>query len=96
MSLSWSLLGFHAIANLFSLATRVKYSDKQREDAQKLFNEHKAAMNLPDRELAQSLLECCGDFRACLEAKKCLLTRIKPARLYCTQVDKTLQGIQVL
>jgi hypothetical protein len=53
----WSLLGFHAIADLFSLAKRVKYSDKQREDAQKLFNEHKAAMNLPDRELAQSLLE---------------------------------------
>jgi hypothetical protein len=57
MSLSWSLLSFRVIADLFSLAKRVKYSDKQREDAQKLFDEHKATMNPLDRELAHSLLQ---------------------------------------
>jgi hypothetical protein len=57
MSLSWSLPSFRVIADLFSLAKRVKYSDKQREEAQKLFDEHKATMNPLDRELAHSLLQ---------------------------------------
>jgi len=52
-------------------------------------------MNQHDRRLAQSLLDLSSDLRSDFEAK-CLPTRIMQARLYCTQVDKTLQKIQAL
>lgn len=43
----------------------------------------------------QEASSSCRDLRGGLEAR-CLLARIRHARLYCVQVDKTLQEIQVL
>jgi len=73
----------------------VEDSDQLLERAQALFDEHQAAMDQHDRDLAHSLLQHSIDLRVGFEAK-CLPTRIKQARLYCAQVDETLQKIQAI
>jgi len=80
---------------VFAPAKQVEDCDQRLNRAQGLFDEHGAVMNPHDREFAQSLLDYSSDLRTDLEAKS-LLTRIKQARMYCTQVDKTLQKIQAI
>jgi hypothetical protein len=87
------LFDYRLIVDLMAPAKQVEHSGRQLQRAHELFEEHQAEMDPHDHQLAQSFLERCGDLRGGLEAK-CLLTRIKQARLYCTQVDKTLQNIQ--
>jgi len=79
----------------FQPAKQVECGDQRLKRAQALFDEHGAVMDTHDRELAQSLLDYSSDLRKDFEAK-CLLTRIEQARLYCAQVDKTLQKIQAV
>jgi len=81
--------------DIIAPAKQVEDSDRRLKRAQALFDQHEAMMDPHTRELAQSFLEYSNDFRKDFEAK-CLPTRIKQARLYCTQVDKTLQKIQAL
>jgi len=89
------LFDFRAIAHAIAPSKQVEDSDGQLEHAQALFEKYQAVMNPRDCDLAQSLLDYSSDLRNDLEAK-CLRTRIKQARLYCTQVDKTLQKIQTV
>ncbi|KAH9026879.1 hypothetical protein EDB84DRAFT_1563618 [Lactarius hengduanensis] len=79
-----------AIASLVAPTKQVEESDRRLERAQALFEKHQAEMNPHDRDLAQSLLEYSKDLKVGLETK-CLHTQ---AKLYCAQVDKTLQKIQ--
>lgn len=71
----------------------MEYSDRRLKRAQEIFEEHQARMNRHYRNLAESLLVHCGDLRDGLEGK-CLFTRIKQARLYSNEVDKTLKKVQ--
>jgi len=85
---------FHtSIGHLVAPSKQVEDGDQRLERAQALFDEHQAVMDPHDYDLAHSLLEHSRDLRAGFE-DKCLPTRIKQARLYSTQVDKTLQKIQ--
>ncbi|KAH9055588.1 hypothetical protein EDB87DRAFT_1688016 [Lactarius vividus] len=94
-----SLFDLHAIqdaiASLVAPTKRVEESDRRLERAQALFEKHQAVMNTHDRDLAHSFLEFSKDFRVGLETK-CPHTQTKQARLYCAQVDKTLQKIQAI
>lgn len=95
-SLDMPLFDLHviqdAIASLVAPTKQpeVEESDRRLERAQALFEKHQAEMNPHDRDLAQSFLEYSKDLKVGLETK-CLRTQ---ARLYCHQVDKTLQKIQ--
>jgi len=90
-----TLFDFRVIAHLISPERRVECHDRRLKHAHALFEEHRAVMDPPNCDLAQSLLDHCGDLKGGLEAR-CLLTRIKQARLYCAEVDKTLQKIQAI
>ncbi|KAH8985435.1 hypothetical protein EDB86DRAFT_3246417 [Lactarius hatsudake] len=96
-SLDMPLFGLHAIqgaiASLVAPTKQVEERDRRLERAQALFEKHQAEMNPHDRDLAQSLLEYSKDLKVGLETKS-LHTQKKQARLYCDQVDKTLQMIQ--
>jgi len=89
------LIDFRAIAQAIAPSKQVEDSDRQLEHAQALFEKYQAVMNTHDCERAQSLLDYSSDLRNGLEAKS-LRTRIKQTRLYCTQVDETLQNIQAV
>ncbi|KAN0140360.1 hypothetical protein V8E53_001569 [Lactarius tabidus] len=85
---------FHvSIGNLVAPSKQVEDSDELLKRAQTLFEERRAVMNPPDCDLAESLLQHCGDLRVGFE-DKCLPTRIKQARLYCARVDDALRQIQ--
>ncbi|KAF8260642.1 hypothetical protein EI94DRAFT_1833782 [Lactarius quietus] len=83
----------HRISPAKRLAKRVEASDQRLKDAEALLEKHRAVMNPNDHERALSFLQSCGDLRYGLETKR-LLARIEQARLYGTQVDKTVQHMQ--
>jgi hypothetical protein len=86
---------FSVIAHAIAPSRQVEDRDRRLEHAQALFEKHRAVMNPHHRDLAHSLLDYSSDLRNGFEAKS-LPSRIKQARLYCTQVDKTLQKIQAV
>jgi len=87
-------LDFH-IANFVTPSKKMEDSDQLLERAQALFDEHRVAMDPLDCEVAYSLLQRSTDLRVGFE-DKCLLTQSKQARLYCAQVDETLEKIQAI
>lgn len=69
--------------------------DSEVLEAQRLFDDRRAELSQPRRDLAQGLLDCATDYKENL-GEKSLLKRIKQARLYAKKAREALDAINDL